>query len=303
MRFSVWPSFERAWEEVLDLARWADATGWHGFWFADHYMPNTPDDAVSDGPALECWSVLAAVAAATTRLRLGPLVSPTTVHHPALLAHRATTIDHVSGGRFVLGLGAGWQVNEHRAYGIDLPAPGPRVTRFGEAIEVVRRLLTEPRVTFAGEWYRLIDAPCEPKPVQERLPIMVGTGSPRMLRLTARWADEWNTWGEVASVRQRTELFRRACEREGRDPTSVHRSVQALVFLADDQATIDRLRDAVPAERSIVGTPSEVVDRLGELAAIGVDEFIVLDTPLGRTPAERREGYERFWSEVAALLT
>lgn len=302
MQFSVWPSYERSWDEVLDLARWADATGWHGIWFADHYMPNTPDGTVADGPALECWSVLAALAATTTRLRIGPLVSPTTVHHPALLAHRAATIDHVSSGRFVLGLGAGWQVNEHRAYGIELPEPGPRVSRFGEAIEVVRRLLTEPRVSFTGEWYRLVDAPCEPKPLQQPLPIMVGTGSPRMLRFTARWADEWNTWGNVATLRERTELFHRSCQREGRDPTSVHRSAQALVFLAGDQTTIDRLREAAPADRSIVGTPAEVIDQLGEVAALGVGEFIVLDAPLGRSPAERRDSYERFWSEVATAL-
>ncbi len=303
MRFSVWPSFERTWDEVLDLASWADSTGWHGIWFADHYMANTPDDTVSDAPALECWSVLAGLATATQHLRLGSLVSPTTVHHPALLAHRAATIDHISHGRFVLGLGAGWQVNEHRAYGIDLPAPGPRVSRFAEAIEVVHRLLDEPRVTFDGRWFHLTDAPCEPKPVQQPLPIMVGTGSPRMLRIAARWAHEWNTWGNADTVRARTGEFWRACELEGRDPSTVRRSVQALVMCSDDPATTEQRRAAAPPDRSIVGSTAEVIDHLGELAGLGVDEFIVLDTPLGRSPSERRDGYEHFWAEVAPALS
>ena len=129
------------------MAQWAEHHGWYGAWVADHYMPNTGAEAVAGGPTNECWSYLAALAATTTTLRIGPLVSPTTVHHPALLANRAATIDGISDGRFVLGLGAGWQINEHRAYGIDLLEPGPRVTRFAEGIQIVRSLLHEERTT------------------------------------------------------------------------------------------------------------------------------------------------------------
>ncbi|MGD9702483.1 MAG: LLM class flavin-dependent oxidoreductase [Acidimicrobiia bacterium] len=302
MQFSIWPSNNHPWDAVVDLARWADDAGWHACWFADHYMPNAPDATPLDGPVLECWSVLAALAATTSRLRLGPLVSPTTVHHPALLAKRACTIDQLSGGRFALGIGAGWQENEHAAYGIALPEPGPRVARFAEAIEIVSRLLSEPRVSFAGESYRLDDAPCDPKPVQSPLPIVVGTGSPRMLRLTAKWAQEWNTWGDVAEVGRRRELFLAACDAEGRDPSTVHRSVQSMVFFADDQATVDKLRAKAPDDRSIIGSASHIAEQLSELAALGSDEFILLSATLGRTPEAQREGYERFWSEVAPAV-
>lgn len=295
MRFSVWPSNDQPWADVLELARWADDTGWHGLWYADHYMPNTEDGSVADGPALECWSVLGAVAAATTRLRLGPLVSPTSVHHPTLLANRACTMDDVSAGRFILGLGAGWQVNEHRAYGIELQEPGPRVSRFAEAIEIVHRMLREDRVTFEGDWYRLTDAPCSPKPVQDPLPILVGTGSPRMLRLTARWAQQWNTWGDVDRVRRLREAFLAACDVERRDPASMWRSVQALV-LFDDQGTGDK---RMLPERSLVGTPARIAEQISEIAALGTDEFIVPSGGFGRTPEARREGFERFWTEVA----
>jgi alkanesulfonate monooxygenase SsuD/methylene tetrahydromethanopterin reductase-like flavin-dependent oxidoreductase (luciferase family) len=189
MRFSVWPSFQRPWAEVLDLARHVESAGWHGLWFADHYMADTPDGSPSDDPALECWTTLAALAAAVPRLQLGSLVSPSSVHHPALLAKQATTVDQVAGGRVVLGVGAGWQVNEHRAYGFELAPPKERVDRFAELIQILRSLLHDDRTTFHGRWFTVEDAPCQPKGADGPIPIMVGTPSPRMLRLTARWAD------------------------------------------------------------------------------------------------------------------
>ena len=139
--------------------------------------------------------MLSAVAAVTERVRIGSLVAPTSVHHPAVLANRAATIDHISDGRLVLGIGAGWQINEHHAYGIELEPPATRVDRFEEAIQIVRSLFTNERTTFDGAHYTIPDAPMDPKPVQSPLPILVGTASPRMLRITATHADEWNTWG------------------------------------------------------------------------------------------------------------
>jgi alkanesulfonate monooxygenase SsuD/methylene tetrahydromethanopterin reductase-like flavin-dependent oxidoreductase (luciferase family) len=301
MRFSVWPSPERETAEILDLARWADATGWFGMWFADHYMPNTEDGTTADGDVQEAWAVLPAIAAVTQHIRMGPLVSPTTVHHPAILANRAATIDRISNGRFVLGIGAGWQVNEHAAYGIDLPAAGPRVDRFEEAIQIVRSLLTEPRTTFEGTHFHVVDAPCQPAPVQERLPILVGTGSPRMSKITARLADEWNTWGDLPTARGRAATFDRACEAVGRDPRSIWRSVQAMVLFADNDEHAAKLRERAPAERAIVGGAAEIVDAIGEYTEMGFDEFIVPDFTFGRDPAARRAGFERFLAEVVSI--
>src|SRR3954465_15844061 len=121
MRFSVWPNPAQQWTEILGVAEHAEATGWDGVYFADHFMPNDESgDRALDGDVLECWSVLAALSSITDRVRLGPLVSGNTYRHPAVLAKNAATIDNISNGRLVLGVGAGWQVNEHRAYGIDL---------------------------------------------------------------------------------------------------------------------------------------------------------------------------------------
>lgn len=303
MRFSVWPSPARPVAEILDTARLADTGPWYGVWFADHYMPNTDDGEVSDGDTHEAWAILPALAMATQRVRIGPLVSPTTVHHPSLLANRAATIDHLSGGRFVLGLGAGWQVNEHRAYGIDLLEPKQRVDRFEEAIRIVRSLLDEPRTTIEGSHFRVVDAPSQPKPVQERLPILVGTGGDRMLRITARHAEEWNTWGTPATVADRTAALERACEAVGRDATSIHRSCQALLFLVDDEAAADRLRDKVPADRSLVGTAPQLADALAGYAELGVDELIVPDFTLGDTHERRLATYERIAAEIIPALS
>ena len=303
MDFSVWPAPVRSWADIAATARVADENGWHGIWFADHYMPNTEDGAVADGDTHECWAILPALAAITERVRLGSLVSPTSVHHPALLANRIATIDHISRGRAVLGLGAGWQVNEHRAYGIELPDPGERVGRFDEAIQIVRSLLDEQRTTFTGRYYTFTDAPCEPKPVQERLPILVGTSGSRMLRITARHADEWNTWGDVDGAATKTTSFLGACEAVGRDPTTMRRSVQAIVFLEDDAGTLAELRENAPAGRSIVGSPAELVDTIGGYADLGFDEFIVPEWNFGRDLDQRLAKLDRFHTEVANHFT
>src|SRR5579884_41893 len=162
MRFSVWPSPQRTWPQVREIVERCDETGWDGAYFADHFMPDDPEGKPTDGAYLECWSVLAGLASVTGRIRLGSLVSGNLYRHPAVLANAAVTIDHISNGRVVLGLGAGWQVNEHAVYGIDLPPPRERVDRLEEACAVIRSLLREPRTTVAGRSYRVTDAPCEP---------------------------------------------------------------------------------------------------------------------------------------------
>jgi alkanesulfonate monooxygenase SsuD/methylene tetrahydromethanopterin reductase-like flavin-dependent oxidoreductase (luciferase family) len=290
MKFSVWPSYDRSWDETISLARWAEAAGFDGFWYADHLMPFRADGTPDPGDALECWTVLTAVGALVPRVRLVSMVSPVTIHHPVLLAKRAITADHVSGGRVVLGLGAGWQENEHAAYGFDLPAAGPRVDRFEEAIQVVRSLRDDVATTFAGTYYSLQDAPCAPKPTGA-LPLLVGTGSPRMSRITARWADEWNTWGDPAEVGRRTERFLAACDVVGRDPGTVRRSAQALVFLG-------KATDEFVVDRSLSGSDEQLVDALNRYVALGVDEFAIPDFTLGETAAARADALAHLHANV-----
>lgn len=298
MKFSVWPNMTTAPSEVLDTARWADANGFHGVWYADHYMPNTGSEEIRRGDAHECWAMLPAIAAVTERVRVGSLVSPTSVHHPALLANRAATVDHISNGRMVLGLGAGWQINEHAAYGIELAPPKQRVDRFEEAIAVVRSLLDEDRTTFAGEYYTITDAPADPKPVQSPLPILVGTGGRRMMRITARFAQEWNTWGTADSAVERRRMFVAACESVAVDPATKWTSAQALVFVTDSQSEADAILAGPAGMRSIAGTPDSLVEQLSAYEANGFDEFIIPDWNLGDSAAARRGALERIKSEV-----
>lgn len=300
MEYSVWIPNTYEWDEVADLARMADQGPWRCVWYADHYMPNTGTEEIIDGDTYEAWTVLPAIAAITERVRLGPLVSPTSIHHPALLANRAATLDQLSNGRFVLGLGAGWQINEHKAYGIELEAPGDRVARFEEAIEITRSLLDEPRTTFSGRFYEFADAPCQPAPVQDKLPIAVGTGGPRMLRATARFAQEWNTWGAPEMASGAMDKYRTACEAVGTDPASLHTSVQALVFMSEDTERLEKWRSKADPDRSIIGTPAEVAETVHSYADLGFDEFILLGMTLGATPAQRREAYEQFAAVVGA---
>ena len=302
MKFSIWPNPERPTAEVLDLARMADSEGWHCLWYADHYMPNSGGEDVLPGDVHECWAMLPAIAAVTDRLRIGSLVAPTSVHHPAVLANRAATIDHISDGRLVLGIGAGWQINEHRAYGIELEEPATRVSRFEEAIQIIRSLLNEDRTDFHGDFYDITDAPSNPKPVQSPLPILVGTGSPRMLRITATHADEWNTWGGPAMAGGALDKLHTACERVGRDPATIRKSAQALVFLSDDAEFAANIRGGDMGPRSIVGSNDEIVATLGEYAELGFDEFIVPDFTLGSTPEERADRYRMLQREVIPQL-
>ncbi len=300
MQFSVLPSYDRSWSETLSLATWAEQSGFQSFWYADHLMSQMEDG--ESGDAHECWTVLAAIGALVPRVRLVSMVSPVTIHHPVVLAKRATTTDHISGGRAVLGLGAGWMVEEHSAYGFDLPEPGPRVTRFAEALEIVHRLFREDSVTFDGATYQLADAPFGPKPVNGTLPLLVGTGSPRMMRLTALWAQEWNTWGDPAEVGRRTERYLAACESVGRDPASLYRSAQAMIFYAPTPAARAALEPHVVADRSLIGGAQELIDQLAQYEALGVDEFAIVDFTLGDTPEQRRETYEALHADVLSAF-
>src|SRR5262249_12416406 len=156
--------------------------------------------------------------------------------------------------------------------------------------------------TFEGTYFSVFDAPCEPKGGPGPVPILIGTSSPRMLRLTARYADVWNTWGTPAHIRDCSSALDRACEAEGPDPATIRRTAPALFFITDDPATIAKIVERAPSDRTVAGGTSALVDRVAEYAAVGVDELIVPDFTLGRSADERAQTYDRFWHEVAAAL-
>ena len=273
MRFSFWPIARQSWEDVLTLARHVEKTGRDGIWYADHFMPNTEDAA---DPCNEFWTTIAGLAACVPRLRLGPLVVGNTYRHPAVVANMAATIDRMSGGRLVLGMGAGWQANEHHAYGIEYYTVGERLRRLEEACQVIKALFTERRANFEGRYYRLEDAPLEPKPIQNPLPLMIGGGGEKVtLRIVARYADEWNVWGDVDRLRQKMGVLDDHCVAAGRDPATIQRSAAVLVYLSDDRELVKRIRVEPQARPSIAGTSSELADIVAEYLRAGVDELIV----------------------------
>jgi alkanesulfonate monooxygenase SsuD/methylene tetrahydromethanopterin reductase-like flavin-dependent oxidoreductase (luciferase family) len=231
------------------------------------------------------------------------MVLGNTYRHPAVVANAAVTLDEMSGGRFVLGIGAGWQVNEHEFYGIELPPVGPRLRRFDEACQVIKGLLTQERTTFDGIYYQLTDAPCEPKPAN--LPILIGASGEKVaLGIVAKYADEWNHWGRPELAAQKGEVFATHCERLGRDPKSVRRSTQTfleIVVPGDTEATERKQRLEAAGMHVIMGSAQEVLDVVAQYPAAGIDEVLVPDAFLG-TGTRRFDALERLREEVFAKI-
>ena len=218
MEFSVQTGQQNiSWQELSETWRRLEEYGFDGAWCHDHFIPAGTRD--TDGPCMDGWTALAALAAQTARMRLGVFVTGNTYRNPALLAKIATTVDHISGGRLNFGIGASWYEAEHTAYGFEFGTTGQRLARLAEALEVITRLWSgEDRVSFDGKYYELQDAPFLPRPVQQpRPPIWIGgSGERKTLRLVAQYADAWNGLGALSTLQQKVEVLRRHCEDVGR---------------------------------------------------------------------------------------
>jgi F420-dependent oxidoreductase-like protein len=305
MRFSIWPSPANSWDDTLALAAHCERTGWDGVYFADHFMPNGPGPEPLDGDTLECWSVMAALAASVPRVRLAPLVTSVTYRHPAVLAKIAAAVDQVCHGRLTLGVGAGWQVNEHAAYGLALGTVRERMDRFAEAVQILRAMLSQPRTTFEGQYFEIQNAPNQPAPLQQRMPLLIGGGGEqRTMRLAAQYADHWNTWTIPEVLAHKVSVLRQHCDQAGRDPAEIHVSTQALLFLSADKEWLAEAmsqRRAGPARTGapvISGTPAEVTEIVGRYAEAGADELIVPDFTLGSLE-RKKDTCDLFMQEVA----
>jgi F420-dependent oxidoreductase-like protein len=235
---ATWAEFLAVWREADEIEVFESAWNW------DHFYPLAPP---YDGPNLEGWTMLAALAQATTRLRIGAMVNGMHHRHPAVTANMAATLDHISDGRFELGIGAGWNEMESNAYGIELGTLRQRFDRFDEGLAIIRSLLDQKETSFTGDYFQLESAWCEPKPVQAKLPIVIGGKGPtRTLRAAARWADQWDmTFPDTPSDwRALDEVLRAHCETEARDQSEITRSVHLRfpddadrLALADHAAT------------------------------------------------------------------
>ncbi len=230
-------------DAMLRVWKEADATpDFEHAWLFDHFAPIHSD---VNGPCLEGWTVLAAYAAQTTRLRLGLMVTGNTYRHPAVLAHVAATVDVISNGRLDLGLGAGWNEYEHSSMGIPLYAPGERIRRLGEACEIIKGLFTQHLTDYDGRYYQLKEARCEPKPVQKPYPPFVigGGGEQLTLRVVAQHAQVWNfAGGPVENFTHKVDVLRQHCAAIGRDPAEIVLSVQLPVNYEHLDDTVENLR-------------------------------------------------------------
>ena len=273
------PEVERevGWPEYLAMARAAEECGFDSVWIGDHLL-YAPEDGRSERGPWEAWTLLAALGAVTKRVELGPLVACAAFHPPGVIAKMAATVAEVSGGRFVLGLGAGWNEREFSAHGLPYDR---RVSRFEEAWTIIHGLLAGERVTLAGRFWQADDAVLLPRPA-EPPPLMIGSNGPRMLSIALPHAAWWNTW--FADFGNTAEGFAalngrisEAAREAGRDPAEIGRSACAFVLL-DEGASGERrnTRDA-PA---ITGTSDQIAERLRELGEAGADEVIIVASPI-----------------------
>jgi F420-dependent oxidoreductase-like protein len=279
---------DAAWPDLRAAAVAAEEAGFDSLWVDDHLLN---DEGDPDAPKLEAWTTLAALAAVTSRARLGLLVGANTLRAPGLVAKMAVTLDEVSGGRLTLGLGAGWMEAEHRAFGFDFgSSPGERLDRLEESVSLIRRLLDGERVTHQGRFYRLEDAVVRPGPRGGAIPVLIGgSGRRKTLRIVAEHADLWNGYGEPAEIRDACEVLDAHCAAVGRDASAIARTVTVNVVIRDGRddalAAFDgwaRLHAMQPGEDrpDIAGSPTEVAAGLAAYAAVGVTQaFWVFRVP------------------------
>ncbi|MDQ2913278.1 MAG: TIGR03560 family F420-dependent LLM class oxidoreductase [Chloroflexota bacterium] len=310
---NLWPQ-NTTWQTLREHALLADRLGFSTLWVWDHFYSISGD---LHRPNLEGWQVQAAYAAITKNVRIGCLVSGITHRHPAVLANMATTLDNISGGRAILGIGAAWNALEHNAYGIDLGTPSERSNRFAEAAKIIRQLVDGKRVTFSGKYYELVNAEVLVRPVQKRLPILIGGGGEqRTLRTTARYADMWHAFETPEVMAHKIEVLRKHCADVGRDPAEIEPIGGSWVVIRDDPAKAKAHLQRVAQHHgmsapptAIVGGPDQVAEKIAEHARVGVKGFIVrfaepFDAEsMERLATEVRPRLERILAETPAAVS
>ncbi|MFL5779282.1 MAG: LLM class flavin-dependent oxidoreductase [Chloroflexota bacterium] len=282
------PEVERdvRWTEVLDMARAIEDLGYDSMWVGEHLLYRWPDRGPR-GP-WEAWSMLAALGAVTSRVELGPLVACLAFHNPAVLAKQAVTIDEVTDGRFVLGVGAGWNEVEFGAFGIPFDH---RIDRFEEAFTILRSLLRDGRVDFEGRYHVARDCELLPRgPRPGNTPMLVGSNGPRMLRITLPYVDAWNSWfndtgNQPDGIAPLREVVDEACREVGRDPTEIERTVAVFVRMPGGGGRIQG-GTADPSIRPLAGSAAEMADVLRGYTATGIDHVQLVLDPITRASIE-----------------
>jgi F420-dependent oxidoreductase-like protein len=289
---------QTSYADYVTLWRTVEGMGYDWASVFDHFIPIMSDP---EGPCFEGPTLLAALAAQTSRIRCGILVVGNTYRHPAVLANIAATIDHVSGGRLELGIGAGWWEMEHQEYHIPYHTTGRRIRMLGEAAKVLKLLWTEHRASFQGRYYQLSDALCEPKPLQQPLPLWVGgMGEQLTLRVVAETADGWNTFlMPVPDYRHKLDVLAEHCRATGRDPRDIRKSLAIQAFVSEDDTALRERGEAIRARapQAAIGRPEQVAEQLAPFVELGVGDFLV-----NARPPYDYESLRLFIEKVAPLI-
>jgi alkanesulfonate monooxygenase SsuD/methylene tetrahydromethanopterin reductase-like flavin-dependent oxidoreductase (luciferase family) len=299
----IW-SQQTDWASFRDAALRAEEQGWDSVWTWDHLMAIF---GPWEQPIFEGWMALSALGPLTSRIRLGLMVGANTFRNPGITTKLATTLDHVSDGRAVLGIGGAWFEREHEAFGIDFGATvGERLDRLDEAVMLMRRLLDGERFSHEGRFYTFHDALCAPRPIQRRLPILVGGSGPRKtLRTVALRADGWNTSGDFEEVAGRVAILAEHCADVGRDIASIEKTLSFPILLRDDRAEAEQVfasllahngTDSMGNGPALRGSPEEVADAIRPYLELGFETIICrMPGPYDRETIDRM-------GEVRALL-
>lgn len=276
------------WDSVQEIAKYADESAFDSLWLYDHFLYEGGLSAHPfSEPVMECFTMLGAVAAVTQKIHLGPLVAGIPFRNPAMLTKMATTLDYISQGRLILGLGASWHNREYKGYGWgELESPGIRINRLEEALQVIFKLWTEQPADFQGAYYRLENVHENPRPIQKPVPpiLIGGNGEKGTLRLVAQYAQFCNVWGEPAKVKHLFEVLGKHCERLKRPYDEITRSILATVIVGKNNADVvdkcKKLNDYIPwkGEITIIGTPDQVIKEILEYQNVGC-QYLILRMP------------------------
>jgi F420-dependent oxidoreductase-like protein len=287
---------DQLFEGVAELAVTAEDSGFESLWVMDHFY-QLPALGGPTQPMLESYTLLGGLAARTSRIRLGTMVTGVTYRNPALLAKIVTTLDVISAGRAMLGIGAAWYDVEHEGLGVEFPPVGERMDRLEEAVQICRSMFRDEIATFDGHYYSVHEARNLPRPVQPGGPpiLIGGGGEKRTLQLVARFADYCNIFGDAATIRHKVAVLREHCEAVGRDPASITVSRLSTLVITDSaeetRGTMELLNsiEGATADGFNVGTEDEIMAQVEELTAAGVDYFI-FNMPTSGVDAVRRAG-------------
>jgi F420-dependent oxidoreductase-like protein len=278
------------WDEWKNIVRWTEELGFESLWRSDHFFSFFGPSRTID--SLDTLVAHTYTAAMSNRINFGPLVLSMTFRHPAILARMAAAIDQLSNGRFILGVGAGWNVTEHEAYGIELPPVKQRMDNLEESIQVIKALFENDFATYQGKIYHLNDAPMNPKPAQKPMQLLVGGGGEkRTLRMVAKYATEWNApiGGGLEVFKSKSKILEQHCEAVGRDPATITRSVMSGYISGSNQAEVDeKIRVAIenappqfrrpgggPPMTALYGTPRQIVEQVQELEDAGISRIML----------------------------